>query len=292
MEQVEEPVKKRSVLAPLKGFLFTLVVLAVIWFALRYVLTPLMLPKEVAEAPASTTIPTNAEARIAALEEKITALENKTSEAVDLAPLEARIAALENAPKVTGEAANGAKREDIEALKAELDTIKTEENRTVRSLILVGQLQDAVRAGCPFSGELTALITLRPELKETLTPLVGASATGIATLDQLKEQFAQTINPALIPQTEEKSLSQNLRSLVKIRKVGSEQKGTDDESIIARAEAKLNKGDVAGALQETQSLSPRVINGFAAWQERTETYLAAQGALSSLQASLGSGAAQ
>ena len=190
------------------------------------------------------------------------------------------------------EAAPAATHEDIEALKAEVQKLKSTNHGSIRSLILIGQLQDAIRAGRPFASEVTTLVALRPDMKEMLAPLTQASFTGIATFDGLKIQFAQAIAPALAPTGNEKSLTQNLRSLVKIRKVGEGQKGQDDDAIIARAEAKLAKGDVAAALQETSNLSPRAAKGFSAWQERAETYLAAQGALAALQPKIAAGAEQ
>lgn len=271
------PPRRRNIFATLKGLFFTLMVLAALWFALRYVLTPLVLPKN---APETAAVSSNVEGRIQALEEKLAALESKA--APDLAPLEARVAALENAPKAAAEAAPAARSEEMEALRTEVEKLKTGHSNVVKTLILTGQLQDAIRSGRPFASELTALVTLKAALKETLSPLSSASFTGVATLDQLKEQFAHAIAPALAPDNGEKSLAQNLRSLVKIRKVGEAQKGKDDEAIIARAEAKLAKGDVAGALQETESLSPRAMKDFAAWQDRAGMYLAAQAALAAL----------
>lgn len=282
------PTRRRSIKASLKGLFFTLMVLSALWFGLRYVLTPLVTSRLDTSAP---TAENNVEERIKALEEKVSALEKQTPPSVDIAPLEARIAALETAPKtVVNEAVPVINHEEIDALKTELEKLKSTDHGYVRSLILISQLQDAMRAGRPFASELSALALLRPDMKETLTPLTQESSTGVATLTQLQEQFSHTITPALTQNDGEKSLAQNLRSLVKIRKIGEAQKGTDDQAVIARAEAKLAKGDVAAALQETSTLSPRALQNFAPWQERAKAHLAAQAAMAALQNQLAAGA--
>ena len=114
-------------------------------------------------------------------------------------------------------------------------------------------LREALATGRPFAAIKDALVAESTGWVEKLAPVSAFAATGVPTLDGLKMQFKSAIAPALRPQTEEKNLVANLKSLVKIRKVGSEQKGADDDAVIARAEAKLNAGDVAAALAELQS---------------------------------------
>ncbi len=284
------PTRRRNITASLKGLFFTLMVLSAVWFGLRYVLTPIISSQS--NAPA-TALESNAEERIKALEEKVAALEKQTPATIDTTPLEARITALESAPKIVEkEAAPTISHEEIDALKMELEKIKSTDHGTVRGIILISQLQDAIRAGRPFANELSSLALLRPDMKEKLTPLTQASSTGIATLAQLQEQFSRVITPALAQEGSEKSIAQNLRSLVKIRKVGETQTGTDDQAVIARAEAKLAKGDVAAALQETSTLSPHALETFVAWQERAKEHLTAQAAMATLQSQLAIGASE
>src|SRR5690606_14277903 len=99
--------------------------------------------------------------RIKVLEERVAALENKETAAVDLAPLEARIAALESAPAAAAEPS--ARHEEIDALRAEIDKLKSSSRGGMKSLILISQLQDAIRAGRPFASELATLAELRPD---------------------------------------------------------------------------------------------------------------------------------
>jgi hypothetical protein len=279
----ETPKKpSRGIMANLKGLGFTVMILAALWIALRYVLTPMVLPSE----------PVVPQSEISAYEERIKALEDKMAglEApIDIAPLERRISELETKPAAAVEGGAAVNPEALDALKAEVEKIKTANHVTLQTILLVSQLQEAVRAGRPFTDELNALEALRPEWKEILTPIEPSSMAGIATLEQLKLQFAQSINPTLTQEAGDRSLMQNLRSLVKIRKVGDEQKGLDDEAIIARAEAKLAAGDVAASLQETENLSTRAARNFEAWQERAKNHLAAFATLAKLKAQLARG---
>lgn len=281
------PTRRRTIIASLRALFLTLLLLAVAWFGLRYVLTPLVF----SEQPAPVAVADHLEERIQILEEKWRALEAKEPPPMpDIAALEARIATLEQAPKnAPAEAAAVLNHEEIAMLKEEMERIKSSEHATLRSIILISQLQEAMRAGRPFANELSALMSLRPEMKEHLAPLEATGVLGVATLAQLQEQFAHAIAPALAAKGEGKTLVQNLRSLVKIRKIGEAQSGADDQAVIARAEAKLAKADVAGALQEVGALSPHAAPNFAPWQERAKIFLAAQAVLDRLQHTLAAG---
>ncbi len=281
IETPPAPSRRRNVIASFRTLGVTLLILAAVWVMMRYVLTPLVFSGNTAVIEDTGML----EQRIAQIESKVTALENKPEPAtIDLAPLESRIAALEGAPKAEAPpaAVPTIDHAEIDTLKAEIESLKANSQATVRSVLLITQLQDAIRTGRPYASEMTALIALHPEMEKTLAPIGPYRATGVATLAALNEQFARTIDPALHPETADKSLVANLQSLVKIRKVGASQKGNDDESIIARAEAALTKGEVAAAVSEISTLSPIGAKNFAGWKERAEANLAAQSVAATL----------
>ena len=270
----EKPTKSRSVLATFKGIAFTLLVLSALWFAVRYVLPPLVLGKT--PPVAATVSAPQDDARIKALEERLAALEMAPPAAppavVDIAPIEARLTTLEQAASAP---ASMASNEELIAIKDTIAQIKTDNHNAIRRIILTTQLAEAIRSGRPFAGELAALVALAPEMKETLAPLAANAATGIATLAALQTQFSTTLNGALSTATKEKTFARSFKALVKIRKSGEGHKGKDDEAIIARAEAKLGKGDVAASSQEIASLSPASASHFEGWQVRAKDYLVA-----------------
>lgn len=278
--------KRRSIIATVKGLMFTLAILASLWFALRYVLTPLVLDKEIVENPVNDS---SLEDRVSALEEKLAEIALPATSEIDVSGLADRLSALEKGTAAGDAATVSATAEEITQLKVDIEKIKSEEHAYVRSILLSSQLQDAIRTGRPFEDELSALVELRPEMKKTLDLLQPHSATGIATLPQMQEQFSRAIEPALTLKGSDKSLMSNLRSLVKIRKIGESQQGKDDEAIIARAEARLKKGHVAEALKETESLSKAAATQLEPWQARAKAYLTAQTAIEKLQKSITAG---
>jgi hypothetical protein len=260
---------------------------------MRYIMLPNIF-KDEATPPATTTaaLPNDLEERIHTLETELAALKDATPSATDLSPLEARITALENKPAT--EAAptvitSNINNEELAALKQEVEALKKADHAYVRSIIVFGQLQETVRAGKPYRGELQALQDIRPALKEVLLPLETNATIGIATLEQLNSQFKTAVTPALNPNDTKKSLTNNLRSLVKIRKIGEEQQGDDDEAILARAEAKLKKGDIAETIKETQQLSPKALAAFDAWQQNAKQHLLALNALENINNALSQG---
>ena len=295
-ETVERPKQKRSVVSILRRMMVTGILLAIVWLTMRYAVLPNMFTGEASKPIATTTINTNdLQERVSALETQLAALKEASptvNTTIDLSPPEARIAALENKP--TPEAAptvitSNVNSEELAAIKQEVEALKKTDHAYVRSIILFGQLQQAVRVGKPYHVELQTLQAVRPELKDSLAALEDSATIGITTLEQLSSQFKAAITPALNPDDTKKSLANNLRSLVKIRKIGEEQQGDDDEAILARAEAKLKKGDIAESIKEVQQLSPKALAAFDAWQLNAKQHLLALDALENVNNALSQG---
>lgn len=276
---LDKPTKNRTIFATLKGLVFTLAMLALLWFGLVYVLTPLALGKSPKATSSATIMPLD-DTRITALEERIAKLENTLSSAainIDIAPLETRIAALENAPPpALTNPTNMVDGEEVVALKMEIENIRNDTHKALKVVLVSNRLVAAIHNGNLFAGELAEYLNLQPEQKDRFAPLDRAAKIGIATLDDLQKTFTAAINSAIASLTKEKTFVGSFKSLVKIRKVGEEQKGKDDEAIIARAEAKLARGEVAEALQEISNLSPMSAKNFEPWKARATEYLMAQ----------------
>lgn len=293
-------VRKRSLIATLKGLALTLLILTVLWVTLRYILTPLVLDDKKMENP---MVEAQLEDRLSILEDKVAALEIRPEGIAtppDISAFEARIVALEN-NKMTPPSesnvndeeptANSAHplphhsipNEEIESLKQEINDLKQENHLYLRSIILISQLQDAIRNGRPFDKELSVLATLRPDLKPVIAPIAPQAALGIASLESLMQHFESSIHPALSGDNQENSFSANLQSLIKIRKIGEDQQGNDDEAILARAESAIQKGNVARALQEVNALSTQAAPQFSHWKKQASYYLQAQSILDKLQ---------
>ncbi len=297
VESVAKPKKIQFIIIRLRRMAVTLALLAIVWGVMQYMVLPSIITGEPANPISSPAISSGLEERISLLESQVTDLKESptvTTTSVDFSPLEARISALETKP--VPEVAPAAtvitstiNNEELAALKQEVETLRKSDHAYVRSIIVFGQLQQAVRAGKPYQLELQTLENLRPELKESLSPLADTALIGIATLEQLTAQFKAAITPALNPDDMQESLTNNLRSLVKIRKIGEEQQGGDDEAILARAEARLKKGGLAEAIKETQQLSPEALAAFEAWQHNAKQHVLALDALVNLNQALSQG---
>jgi hypothetical protein len=177
--------------------------------------------------------------------------------------------------------------EELKMQLAEMQTIKaqmgdiTQKNHQKISLLTSFQiLKDRVQNGEPYASALETITTLLPTddasfaLLDALKPYASG---GIATQRTLQEQFQKQIPELLNPPSVDPSWKQNLNSLIRIRKVG-EQQGTDTEAMIARAEAKLQRNDLAGAIKEVETLS-----ALAPWMERAKAHITALETLSALQ---------
>lgn len=293
-EDAKAPARRRNILATLKGLIVTLVILAGLWAAMSYVLSPMLLGKGTVNAPQEAEAPTQGYAeRIQALERRTGEIENTISaliESYDLRfkGLQESIEAVPAGASVDAPAIDNA---ELASLKADIEKLKAADHKTLRGILLTQRLGQAVRSGSPYAPELAAIRQLRGE-SSAISALEAESATGIATLAQLQEQFASAIHATQAPDGEEKSLKSNLRSLIKIRKVGAAQKGEDDDAIIARAEAKLKEGNIAAALAEIENLSGLTAQHFAAWKNRATAHLEAQASLTRLEAEIGNGVSE
>jgi hypothetical protein len=75
-----------------------------------------------------------------------------------------------------------------------------------------------------------------------------------------------------------------VRGVVSLRRIGADVAGDTTEAKLARAEAALNAGDVAKAVELVKSLPPETDKARAAWLARAEAHPAAQRAVDQLAA--------
>jgi hypothetical protein len=118
-------------------------------------------------------------------------------------------------------------------------------------------LSDALKSGLPFSKELEAARVQLGERAAPLAVLEPYAGKGIPTTAALAESLSQ-LAPQLTraPSADTSVLGRlldNATRLVEVRPVG-EPEGKSPGAIVARAETKLARGDVAGALAEVEQL--------------------------------------
>lgn len=325
-ESQEHTPSTSSLPVRLRKLLITIAALFVLWVVFRYAGGAMFLQPPRTGAPTApvqaesqfhpgSTL-TERDEKIAALESRLNQLEAKLkafedvvtasprpaepSEETDIkiAELEAKLDELRQQPvslsdEDTAHVARMDKRiaaqhTELTELKNQLTSVASRGSHEVAVITSFTQMKEAAMAGKPYRTELARLQRLtqdRPSVQPLLAALDAAAEKGLPTRHALLEAFDTTV-PQALSGGKAGFLGNNLKSLIRIRKVGAEQLGSDDEAVIARAENMLENGDMAGCLKELARLSPPAATAFASWAARAEGYRKAQDSINALEIAL------
>jgi hypothetical protein len=165
--------------------------------------------------------------------------------------------------------------------------------RAATLTLLAGQVAAAIEQGEAYQAPLESLRALGaedPVVDEAASRLAPTASTGVPALKQLRESFESTANE--IVQSAQAPAGDgvldraagSLMRLVTIRPVGADAEGDDAAARVARAEARLADGDLAGAVAELEGLEGPPAEAAAPWLEQARVRLAAQDALDRLHA--------
>ncbi len=228
-----------------------------------------------------------------------------------IAELKGRIDALENKPAPAPAAApSGESEKEVAALKDEIASLRTalqsldgsvdkmkaatsangaadqQAVAAARDSAVVGvaaRLSAALDSGQPFASTLALLQPLIQgdaklgELSGALQPL---AQTGVASVGTLAAEFPAVAKTALADDLADDSFGERLlgkiRGLVSLRRVGADVQGDTVEAKLARAEAALDGGDLAKAVELVKSLPAQTSRATSAWLARAEAHLSAQ----------------
>src|SRR5690606_14288791 len=132
-------------------------------------------------------------------------------------------------------------------------------SRRAALLLAAGQVRDAARRGGPFATELANLQNLLgdnpPPALATLQPFAESSVPNLAELQKRFEDLAGDIvrtRPAEGDNWWQAAMAR-LSGLVSVRRTG-EVAGSEPDAIVARAEARLQQGELAAAVRELEQL--------------------------------------
>ncbi|HZH28678.1 MAG TPA: mitofilin family membrane protein [Azospirillaceae bacterium] len=162
---------------------------------------------------------------------------------------------------------------------------RAEAGGAAQALVLAtAQLRSVLGDGRPFQPELQAVQQLaggQGPLAQVVEPLAPHAATGIPTRAALTERF-RTLAGEIIRADQENGNGGDwtdralgrLGTLVTIRRQGDVE-GTGTEAVVARAQAKLGRGDLAGAVDELARLESAEGRTAAAWLADARARLAA-----------------
>ena len=222
-----------------------------------------------------------------------------------VAALEARVAALESAQAAvktlsdtvaalsSGAQANGstlaALQQQVDALKAAVERLRNSDTGAQALSLAAGQLRSALDTGAPLDETLALLRGLAqndPALVNAVAALEPA-AKGVPSRAALTTGFAQAAEAARQadkPQSGDwvdRSLAV-VQDLVTVRPAPGEVEGNGTDAVLARAEGRLQRGDLAGAVEAVKALTGPAASAMAGWRAQAEARLSAESALQSL----------
>lgn len=232
----------------------------------------------------------SSDAAIAELRGKISVLESRPGVTLeterDVAALKTDIASLRTAISDAAEKA-----------KADASALGTGEQKALaaaRASAVIGiaaRLSAALDSGLPFATDLELLAPLGKDdakLAGIIKTLQPQAAGGVISRAALARQFPAVAKAALADDVADDSFGERLlgklRGLVSLRRVGADVPGDSAEAKLARAEAALNAGDVAKAVELVKSLPPQTGKATEAWLAQAERHLAAQRAVDQIAA--------
>lgn len=227
-------------------------------------------------------------ARLDEIEQEVSGLEDPSAR---LSELDSRLSAAEQGVAAVP-ALESRVSAELSALSAALPTGPSEDAGDAAMFLALLQLREALSGSGAFETELRLVDGLAAEdadLKAALAPLSAHAATGIPGLPGLRVSFdemaGRVVAAARGGETDD-WIAKTVRKVseaVTIRPVGLVE-GDDAGAVLARAEVKLDTGDLAGAVAELDGLAGSAAEGAAAWRRDAENRMEAQKALSLLAA--------
>jgi hypothetical protein len=196
-------------------------------------------------------------------------------------------------------AAAAAERSELEALANRVTAVERGEkaaesgDRAVRLALAATALNAGSERGNAFPAELAAVKALGADAKlvAALEPFAQSGIPSAAALARQLSELAPSLQGSEAREGVLARLQVNAEKLVRIRRV-DEPAGSDAGAIVARAEAKASRSDIAGALSELAQLPPDARAPAEAWIKSAQARIAAIDASRRLAADAMSGLAK
>ena len=235
-------------------------------------------------------------------QERLSALETTKAPTTDLTPLETqlaaiadRITALEERPVVVGSGDGGASAAELETLRSSvaalLSNAKSVEQATADSAkaaaaqTAITKIVSAMDAGQPFPDAVGILEGL--DLGEIDPALRDVAADGVASLNTLQNDFPDQARAALAAarasgvEDGQQGLGGFLKRSLGARSVAPRE-GDDPDAVLSRAEAAINTGDLTSTLIELDTLPEEAQAAIADWRAAADARVAARAATDAL----------
>ncbi len=163
--------------------------------------------------------------------------------------------------------------------------------KSAAAALAFANLRAAVADGRPYAAELATIKSFVPDPGD-LAPLPAYADKGIPTVPELARSFAAGEDAALAaaaPAASGSILDRLLASaatIVKVKRVDEAATGDSPSAVLARAQALIDKGDLAGAVQQIETLQGAPRDAFAAWLADAHARLGADDVVKRLEATL------
>jgi uroporphyrinogen-III synthase len=228
--------------------------------------------------------------QVAALDQRLRAVEVAVDQTAVNA-LELRVGALEAG------LIDAAPADELRALGAKLgalERVAADAGRSAALAVAVARLREAARLSEPYVAALDEARALAGALRDAdldaaLTTIGGRAAAGVPNLEALRQQFADLAVPILRAAGLDGDAGwfaktvNRLSSVVSVRRIG-EVTGPTVEAHIARAEARLDGGDLAAAIGELAALDAPPGGALAGWLDDARARIALDRALDDVSA--------
>lgn len=238
--------------------------------------------------------------RITALESAIARLQSApaassgSAATVDLQPIEQRLAALEARPVETPAPAVDLQplEQKLSALDSRIGNIEAHPpsdpaTEAAARTIALTALRQAARSDRPFDAELASFKSLGGNETQlaALEPLAANGAPSVASLQASFPAAADAVRSASRRIDPEAGfidrLAASAGSLVSVKPVGPVE-GSSPTAIISRMESMVDKGDLAAALAESDTLDATSKSALAGWADAARRRVAIDQALAAL----------
>jgi hypothetical protein len=175
-----------------------------------------------------------------------------------------------------------AARSELEALANRVTAVERSEkaverdDRAVRLALAATALNAGMERGNAFAAELATAKALGADAKlvAALEPFAQSGIPSAAALARQLSELAPSLQPSPPREGVLARLQENAEKLVRIRRV-DEPAGSDAGAIVARAEAKASRSDIAGAVSELTQLPPAARAPAEAWIKSAQARAAA-----------------
>lgn len=189
----------------------------------------------------------------------------------------------------------------LETLEKELLAIKAAKPafdsehiaHSIKLLSAFHRLSNNVLAGKAYADSLSDfedLIGDSTSQNKPLADLATYADNGVPTLAELLTTFDNSVehlsSAQAVPPPEAGAWDRftfNLKNLVRVRRIDEAQTGQDADSIVGRAAANLDKGQIEAAMAEINRLPDAAKNSFTGWLEDAQISLDAQGMVDELE---------